>query len=158
MAWFLVSTRGEKPTEVEAPNWLSALGIGLEDIGAVASIDRLACEVLPNGTVLIRDARSGQGFVVQPSDGQPDDTEEDLGDLLLMPEDEDTEATEETLRVADASQRRPEMPSTKAPAPLLDDLLQEIDISTKGFAPFAGKSTGGQRAIFTKALGNRNVT
>ena len=63
---FEVSTRGAAPRTIEAPNWLAALGLGMDELGVVASIDRLACEVLPNGTVLARDARTGAGFVVEP--------------------------------------------------------------------------------------------
>ncbi|MFT5683823.1 MAG: hypothetical protein ACI8RZ_004755 [Myxococcota bacterium] len=91
MAWFLVSTRGGKPSAVEATNWLSALGTGLEQLGAVASIDRLACEVLPNGTVLVRDVRSNQSFVVQPSEASEISAEAEPEELLFMPA--DTEGT-----------------------------------------------------------------
>lgn len=66
---FEVSTRGLPPQRVEAPNWLAALGLGIDQLGVVASIDRLACEVLPNGKVLARDVRSGLGFVVEPREG-----------------------------------------------------------------------------------------
>ncbi len=52
-------------TVVDAPNWLAALGVGLDRLGEVGTIDRLACEVLVNGTVLARDARTGKGFVVR---------------------------------------------------------------------------------------------
>jgi len=63
---FQVSTRGQPPVEVSAGNWLTALGLGLDALGAVDRLDRLACEVLPNHTVIARDARSGTGFVVVP--------------------------------------------------------------------------------------------
>lgn len=66
MPRFQVSTRGRAPVEVVAGNWLTALGLGLDQLGAVDALDRLACEVLPNATVIARDARSGMGFVVQP--------------------------------------------------------------------------------------------
>ncbi len=97
---FRVSTATGRHVEVEAPNWLVALGNGLGSLGETASPDRLACERLMNGTVLIRDMRSGDGFVVQPLDGDahsvpleedepmemgptlaPEDFEEDLHDL-----------------------------------------------------------------------------
>ena len=51
---------------VEASSWLSALGQALDALDLVEGLERLACEVLPNGTVLARDGRSGQGFVVEP--------------------------------------------------------------------------------------------
>lgn len=54
---------------VEAHSWLSALGLALDELAVVERLERLACEVLPNGTVLARDGRSGQGFVVEPLRG-----------------------------------------------------------------------------------------
>lgn len=63
---FVVSARGGASASVDAPNWLAALGVGLDQLGTVAAIDRLACEVLMNGTVLVRDARTGEGYVVRP--------------------------------------------------------------------------------------------
>lgn len=65
MPRFQVSTRGGDHITVIAGNWLTALGLGLDQLGGVTGLDRLACEVLANGTVIARDARSGTGFVVQ---------------------------------------------------------------------------------------------
>ena len=84
MGRFLVSTRGVKPATVEAGNWLAALGLGLDRLGVVADIHRLACEVLPNGTVIARDVRSGSGFIVQPQldpdeRAEPDEEHTDPG-------------------------------------------------------------------------------
>lgn len=67
---FRVSSRTLGVVEVEATNWLVALGEGLERLGAVAALNRIACEVLPNGTTLVRDVRTGSGFIVQPL-GEP---------------------------------------------------------------------------------------
>jgi hypothetical protein len=89
---FQVSTRGRAPIEVEAGNWLTALGLGLDQLGAVDALDRLACEVLPNATVIARDARSGMGFIVLPlrpvqapdPDDEPTDVHEaDSADLTF---------------------------------------------------------------------------
>ncbi len=74
MAAFRVSSRTKGSVEVEATNWLIALGEGLVRLGEPHSPDRLACERLINGTVLVRDVRSGDGFVVQPL-GEADDAE-----------------------------------------------------------------------------------
>lgn len=79
LAKFLVSAGGGAPTLVEAANWLTALGNGLDELGVVARIDRLACEVLRNGTVVARDVRTGKGFVVQPLSGAAP-TAESAGD------------------------------------------------------------------------------
>lgn len=66
MPRFEVSTADGRPVQVEAANWLSALGDGLEALGLISVLERLACEVLPNGRVIARDVRTGQGFVVMP--------------------------------------------------------------------------------------------
>lgn len=66
MSRFLVSAPGIRPASVEAGNWLAALGMGLDKLGLDADFNRLACEVLPNGTVIAQDVRSGNRFVVRP--------------------------------------------------------------------------------------------
>ncbi len=68
MPSFRVSTTTRGTIEVDAPNWLVALGTGLAKLGEPSTPDRIACERLMNGTVLVRDVRSGAGFVVQPLD------------------------------------------------------------------------------------------
>ena len=71
--------------EVSAGNWVVALGMGLEQFGAIVGLDRLACEVLQNGQVLARDVRAGQGWVVQP-----------MG--LVLPPIEDPTLNDETMK------------------------------------------------------------
>ncbi len=66
MSRFQVSAPGIRPATVEAGNWLAALGLGLDKLGLDADFNRLACEVLPNGTVIAQDVRSGNRFVVRP--------------------------------------------------------------------------------------------
>jgi hypothetical protein len=94
MSRYQVSTRHGEHVEVDGGNWLVALGLGLDALGVVASIDRLACEVLPGGTVIIRDVRTGERFVVQsvldasaiPADApHPDDAP------MLMAADDDSD-------------------------------------------------------------------
>jgi hypothetical protein len=62
---FAVSSRGRPSVEVQASNWVTALGLGLEHYDVMHGIERLACEVLPNGTVIARDISSGNGFIVR---------------------------------------------------------------------------------------------
>lgn len=75
MSLYRVSSRALGVVEVDASNWLVALGEGLGRLGVVNTLDRIACEALPNGQILVRDVRTGLGFVVQPVDGtEPEDT------------------------------------------------------------------------------------
>ncbi|GDX80596.1 hypothetical protein LBMAG42_24070 [Deltaproteobacteria bacterium] len=83
MPAFRVSSRIRGSVDIEAANWLIALGEGLAALGEPTSPDRLACERLMNGTVLVRDVRSGSGFVVQPLGGPEEEAEaepEPVGD------------------------------------------------------------------------------
>ncbi len=94
MPGFRITSRTMGSMEVSASNWPVALGQGLERLGVVASMDRIACEAHPNGTILVRDVRSGQGFVVQPLDeaiGRPEETDE----VFAAPEDTDDGVTAE---------------------------------------------------------------
>ena len=68
MTRFAVAARGQPTTEIDAPNWLVALGLGLEQLGHLPRLERLACEVLANGTIIARDAATGAGYVVQPAE------------------------------------------------------------------------------------------
>ncbi len=61
-----IGARGQAPVQVEANSWLVALGLGLERLDEADGIERLACEVLQNGTVIVRDISNGNSFVVQP--------------------------------------------------------------------------------------------
>lgn len=65
MKTYVVSPAGEKPVPIKAPNWMVALGEVLNDLHAISSLQRLACEVLPNGTVIATDLKGGGRFVIQ---------------------------------------------------------------------------------------------
>lgn len=94
MGSFSVSSRGLPTVEVEAPNWVAALGLGLHELGRDAGLERLACELLPNGTVIARDIKTGMGFVVQNS--APLDDDMDLLELEdLEPLTEELDASED---------------------------------------------------------------
>jgi hypothetical protein len=90
MARFEIAGRGIETLQVEAGSWLTALGLGLEELGRVESLTRLACERLPNGTVIARDASTGVGYVVQlaeeQGDGSTDLTPGDELDIELIDE------------------------------------------------------------------------
>ena len=89
---------------VDAPNWLMALGQGVEQVGG--DLARLACEQLMNGTVLARDPKSGATWVVKPLavtaevHGEPEPSEE----LLAL--DADPDDTLPPTRAPELSQLR----------------------------------------------------
>jgi putative methionine-R-sulfoxide reductase with GAF domain len=55
---------GLEPQEVDAANWLIALGEVLERTGRVGQLRRLACEVLPNGSVIAKELHGSDRYVV----------------------------------------------------------------------------------------------
>lgn len=65
MPSFQVSPSGSGPIEVEADNWLVALGLVLKQLDRISDLGRLACEVLPNGTAIAKDLKGGARYVVQ---------------------------------------------------------------------------------------------
>lgn len=77
-----VGARGRPPVEVEARTWLVALGLGLERLDVGHNLTRLACEVLPNGTVIARDIASGGSFVCQPLERE-DEIHRELTEELI---------------------------------------------------------------------------
>lgn len=74
-----VGARGQAPVQIEANSWLVALGLGLERLDEADGIERLACEVLQNGTVIVRDISNGNSYVVQPF-GVEQEADDDFGD------------------------------------------------------------------------------
>ncbi len=64
MAFYSVSSRGLDTIELQADNWIIALGQGLAKYGRDEAIERMACENLGNGTVIVRDIKSGAGYIV----------------------------------------------------------------------------------------------
>ena len=65
MRTWSVTARGLAAVQVHGRNWIVALGRGLEELGKAEGLARLACEVLPNGTVIARDIATGTGYIVQ---------------------------------------------------------------------------------------------
>ncbi len=109
MGSFSVSSRGLAAVEVEAPNWIAALGLGLEALERAGGLERLACEMLPNGTVIARDVQTGTGFVVQEvesvdaMDGEALELEEvEIEPLTDEADRENREALLEAIEQADS--------------------------------------------------------
>ncbi len=59
--------------EVRAGTWAHALAQALDHSGRGQALSHLVCEVLPNGTVIARDARSGERWVLCAGDVAEDD-------------------------------------------------------------------------------------
>lgn len=137
---YVVSARGGAEAAVDAPNWLAALGVGLDELGNVGAIDRLACEVLMNGTVLARDARTGQGYVVRPLDAPaPAPASDDEGSELALGDDGELFGTDPDDEGADEAELEATLaaePVSHAEPPLrLGAPVHEVDSAEMGELP-----------------------
>ena len=89
-ALWRVSSPYTAPVTIRATDWISALGAALYQLGRTDQIERMACERLPNGEVIVNDLTLERRYVVQK-----------LADATDLPEDEleaDDEITEVGLR------------------------------------------------------------
>lgn len=76
-----------------------ALGHGLAELGR-EELSRLACEVLPNGTVIARDIASGTGYVVQAHDAEESVDDEPStadGGVFVVSDNDDDDELDETV-------------------------------------------------------------
>jgi hypothetical protein len=86
---FSVMRRGQPAVTVQADNWIVAMGEGIPKLAGDVAIDRLACEMLQNGTVIARDVRTGIGYIILPltdPEKEPDLKEPDLEELQVEAE------------------------------------------------------------------------
>lgn len=79
MKHYTVVPAGLEPQQVEAANWLIALGEVLQSTGRVGQLRRLACEVLPNGSVIAKELHGADRYVVHETVG--DELDEDIATL-----------------------------------------------------------------------------
>jgi GAF domain-containing protein len=79
-------TPGLASVQVKGRNWIVALGRGLHELGRDEALQRLACEVLANGTVIARDITTGVGYVVQSVD-----TSDVASPIFELPDDQTSE-------------------------------------------------------------------
>lgn len=88
MSWFRIHSLKHGTVDVEADNWLAALGLGLGRMGVVQDLTRIACESLPNGRILVRDVRTGAGYAVGAisAENAVDDEPTSESDLAPIPE------------------------------------------------------------------------
>lgn len=95
-AWS-VTARGSAAVQVRGRNWIVALGRGLDELGRADVVTRLACEVLPNGTVIARDVSSGVGYVVQAVDdvGEDEPVTAETAELPMPGEPDEQEQEED---------------------------------------------------------------
>lgn len=83
MEWFRVHTLAAGSVDVQAENWLTALGMGLGKLSLVSNLSQIACETLPNGHILVRDARTGAGFWVVAIGEELGEQDEPTGEVEL---------------------------------------------------------------------------
>ncbi|MED5371702.1 MAG: GAF domain-containing protein [Myxococcota bacterium] len=114
MPLFSVTRRGQPSVTVNAANWIVAMGEAIPKLAGDVAIDRLACEMLVNGTVIARDVRSGVGYVILP--------------LAASAKEPDTETSEQTANEALDAVGEPSEPEDEdsLDSDSLEERLQEI--------------------------------
>ncbi len=75
MGRYTVAARDAPAVEIEAPNWLVALGTAVHRLGLDDALSRLAVEVMPNGVVLARVGPNSRPVVVEPEGRSPAEDE-----------------------------------------------------------------------------------
>jgi len=103
MKHWSVTAQGLASVEVPARNWMVALGRALDELGQAERLERLACEVLPNGTVVARDVATGTGYVVQEVDA--------TGSRAIVSDDEVIEAESADVEPLFVAGGAPESPA-----------------------------------------------
>ncbi len=99
MEWFRIHSLKHGSVDVQAENWLAALGVGLGRLGVVQDLTRIACETLPNGHILVRDVKSGAGYAVVAISAENAAEEEPTNEHDLAPVPE--EAIQSSVGVED---------------------------------------------------------
>lgn len=129
-----VTARGLAAVQVQGRNWIVALGRGLEQLGRAEGLARLACEVLPNGTVIARDIATGTGYIVQGVDlaetPAPEPTTDDEDRIPFAPPQEEGDDLDVAPAAAadDATNAEPifELPAEAVTERIQDDILVRI--------------------------------
>lgn len=112
MKHWSVTAQGQASVQVPARNWMVALGRGLDELGQADRLERLACEVLPNGTVIARDVGTGTGYVVHAVDAPdpPSDVdatieaeESEAEALFVLPDESDPDDVDQQIEGASSA-------------------------------------------------------
>lgn len=80
-----VSARTLPTVVVTAPNWMAAIGMAMDIHGLSDGMERVACERLRNGTIIINDLSSGRRITIRPRPAATSDAppERPLMDWML---------------------------------------------------------------------------
>jgi hypothetical protein len=157
---YRVSARNRPAHEVEAANWLLALGHALDASGDVPALDRLAIEVLPNGQVLARDARTGQGWVVEAAQpggvtpGPDADAPFEVGDDGDPPPEPDTEE----IDLLGQRALRDTVRGARSPSLAWESALDTLSLLVSAEATAALRVEPGGALRFVAATGARAAT
>jgi len=61
-----ISARTLPTVIVQAPNWMAAVGTALERLGRIGGMQRVACERLSNGAIIVNDISTGLRLTARP--------------------------------------------------------------------------------------------
>jgi hypothetical protein len=124
--WYRIHSLRHGTADVQADNWLTALGIGLGKMGVVQDLGGLACETLPNGHILVRDVKTGAGYAVVAIDEENALPDEPTSESQLLPIPE--EALQTSVGVLDYA-------ADVRDAPTADDAIRRAIAALRQVAP-----------------------
>lgn len=61
-----ISARTLPTIVVRAPNWMCAIGLAMQRLGVAGGMERVACERLQNGIVIVNDISTGLRMTARP--------------------------------------------------------------------------------------------
>ena len=64
-ARFRISSQHLSPIILAATDWMSAFGAALHQLGRVGGIQRMACERMSNGNIIVNDMTNRRRYVIQ---------------------------------------------------------------------------------------------
>jgi len=158
---------------LEADTWINALKSGLLKLGEDGqAVDSAVCEVMPNGSFVVRDPRHNRTFLLRECGAVPDGSPpaaapprarpapEEVGDarqaeLSLVPSSPGMALPGRVVEEAEASP--PQLPAARAARPLaagpLDQRLPEVQRAVDGVSRFGRDLQGAAGHVLDLAMG-----
>ena len=79
-----ISSRTLPTVVVAAPNWMAAVGLAMDRHRLSDGMERVACECLPNGIIILNDITTGRRLTIRRCQSDPKPTpEQPLMDWML---------------------------------------------------------------------------
>ena len=78
-----ISSQHLAPIILLSTDWLSALGAALHQLGQIRGIRRMACEQMPNGSIIVNDLTNRRRYVIQQLHQATNDDDDEVTELRI---------------------------------------------------------------------------